>query len=107
MCEILNIQSEKKELWSQVNNFSILILAAVWHRAWPTFPVPVDQERQSASRVSFCHRLNRDLLAYTWLAFKNLIQASKLTQVNRSQVNAVNKIKPVISVKLNKKKEFL
>lgn len=57
VCETPDTQSVK--LWLQVNFLSVLILAAVWHRAWPTFWVPVDQERKSTSRRLFITGLQR------------------------------------------------
>lgn len=57
VCETPDTQSVK--LWLQVNFLSVLILAAVWHRAWPTFSVPVDQERKNTSRCLFITGLQR------------------------------------------------
>lgn len=71
LCEILNIQSVKRNLWLQVNNFSPDPHSSLTP-SLAYFLVPVDQERQNSSQCLFCHRLSEALVAFTWLLFKSL-----------------------------------
>lgn len=106
VCETPDTQSVK--LWLQVNFWSVLILAAVWHRAWPTFWVPVDQERKSTSRRLFIAGLQRGSASLHLTPLQiSLSPTSKLTPVTRLKHKAPNQIRSLISVKFNVKRDFV